>query len=161
MHMMTEKDIKDFRRGLRVIEREILLRLRQETDCCGVTFAQCHLLLALDDSRETGIQDLSETLGTDKANISRTVDSLAEAGYIYREPGMKDRRRVAVSLTSKGIEQTNAIHKLCNDEYRKLFEGLGAEEAVKVREAVGIIADVMTRWRTEKPPAGCCAEGGN
>lgn len=159
--MNETSDIREFRRRLRGIEREILLRFRHETGCCRVNFAQCHLLLALDEAPEAGIQELSESLGMDKAHVSRTVESLVESGFLQREAGTEDRRRVSVRLTEDGEAKTTAIHELCDREYRELFESVSPEERVRIGEAATLLSDVLTRWRAVSPGNGCCGNSGN
>jgi len=47
---MADSSIRSFRKGLRALERQVELALVAQTECCGVTPAQCHLLLAVEEA---------------------------------------------------------------------------------------------------------------
>lgn len=46
--------------------------------------------------------ELSEALGASRANVSRLVDELVEAGWVKRQPAAEDGRRIVLSLTAAG-----------------------------------------------------------
>ena len=80
----TELSIRDFRTNLRVLEREVELSMTSEAGCCGVTFAQCHLLLEVERRGQTSVTELAGALELDKSTLSRTVDAACRAGLIDR-----------------------------------------------------------------------------
>jgi len=46
--------------------------------------------------------ELSDALGASRANVSRLVEEMAEAGWVRRQPAAEDGRRVVLSLTPAG-----------------------------------------------------------
>jgi hypothetical protein len=41
---MNREAIRELRRHIREIEREVEFNLKDQIDCCGVSMAQCHVL---------------------------------------------------------------------------------------------------------------------
>jgi hypothetical protein len=77
--------IREFRKHLRQLEREVGYSMASETACCGVTLAQCHHLLEVDARGSTSITELATALELDKSTLSRTVDGACRAGLLSRE----------------------------------------------------------------------------
>ncbi|MCX7655110.1 MAG: MarR family transcriptional regulator [Treponemataceae bacterium] len=147
--------IRAFRRSLRALEREIGLVLERETDCCGVTVAQCHFLLEVEERRNTSLTELAEALSLDVSTVSRTADSLLAAGYINRNTDPHNRRKVSINLTEKGKAKVAAIHELCDASYHHLFTYIDTAQWGAVIEAVGLLAEALRRTRLEEPLPGC------
>ena len=149
-----------FRRDLRVLEREVARSLASETGCCGVTLAQCHLLLEVGERGSTGITELAAALELDKSTLSRTVDGLCRAGLLSRETDPGNRRHQVIRLTEAGHARTEAIHGLCDRFYSRLLERIPAGKRRAVVEAVALLGRAMQQQR-KKPGAACRpGEGG-
>ncbi len=147
--------IRRFRKNLRVLEREIARSLASETECCGVTMAQCHLLLEVAERGRTSITELSDALELDKSTLSRTVDSLWNAGLLSREAVPLDRRQQLICLTDKGREKTGAIDRLCDDSVARLFRHIPSNKRIQVRDVVAVLAGAMRKNR-ECKTGPCC-----
>ena len=104
----TSTVLTSFRRQLRVLEREVIRELEAQTDCCGVTLAQCHVLLELADSI-LSLSGLSELLSLDRSTLSRTVDGLVKAGLVERSDDPSDRRTLRLVLTPAGTAKVAYI----------------------------------------------------
>jgi len=59
-------------------------------------------------------QDLAAHSGRDKAQITRIVQNLMERGLLVREADPKDRRRLQLQLTQKGLDLQAAMHERRN-----------------------------------------------
>jgi DNA-binding MarR family transcriptional regulator len=152
----TEVDIRAFRRALRSLEREIGLTLSRETSCCGVTTAQCHFLLESEARPDASLSELAEALSLDSSTLSRTADALLGEGAILREPDPENRRRVSIRLTEGGRAKVASINALCDASYLQVLEYIDAEKRPAVVEAVGLLAEALTRKRkAEAQP--CCS----
>ncbi len=150
------KGLRHFRSGIRTLERELGLHLKDQTTCCGVTMAQCHALLELDSSGTLTVSGLAKTLGLDKSTLSRTLDSLAAAALVERTPDPDDRRALNVALTEKGQAVARRINDECDAYYRKLFQRFSTAQREKVLEAVEILAEAMRASARRLAP--CCPE---
>ena len=150
--------VRGFRADLRVLEREVVLSLAADTDCCGVSLAQCHLLLETESRGRTGVTDLAAAMELDKSTLSRTVDGMCRAGLLRRQTDPENRRRQIVSLTRKGETKAAQINTVCDATYARLFDFIPAGKRASVVEAVGLLAGAMRQMRKD-PDAACCADG--
>ena len=156
---MTEPDvsIREFRQNLRVLEREVELSMTSEAGCCGVTFAQCHLVLEVERRNRTSVTELAAILELDKSTLSRTVDAAFKAGLIDRTVDPANRRQQVISLTDRGRQTARKINGQCDESYTRLFDFIPGDERSAVVRAVALLADAM-RQKRRNPQAACCVE---
>jgi len=114
-------DLRRFRAAIRVLERELALDLRAQTSCCGVTTAQCHLLLEIDRRGPSTGGELAQALSLDKSTLSRTLDGLAAAALVERAPHPEDGRAQRITLTPGGREAVLRIDRSCDADYRRVL----------------------------------------
>ncbi len=146
---MTQGELRAFRKDLRVLEREIELTLTSQTGCCGVTVAQCHLLLEVEQAGQTSVTELAAALELDKSTLSRAVDGLCRAGLLDRVTDPSSRRQQVISLTPQGKGKADAINTLCDRFYKRLIESIPAGKREGARESVALIAGAMKTVRKE------------
>lgn len=149
--------IRDFRSNLRVLEREVELSMTSEAGCCGVTFAQCHLLLEVERRGNTSVTALAAALELDKSTLSRTVDGACRAGLIDRTVDPSSRRRQVLCLTEKGRQTAEAINSTCDASYARLFDFIPASRRLMVVQSVALLAEAM-RLKRRNPEAACCVD---
>jgi DNA-binding MarR family transcriptional regulator len=142
----TDSVLTSFRRQLRVLEREVIRELEAETSCCGVTVAQCHVLLELATSA-LSLTALAASLGLDASTLSRTVDSLAKAGLVERSEDLSDRRSLRLLLTPAGTAKVAYIDDTCNRFYAELLAGVSDEDRQHVLRGIAVMADRMRSCR--------------
>src|SRR5271157_504891 len=152
--------IREFRKNLRVLEREVELSMTSEAGCCGVTFAQCHLLLEVERRGQTSVTELASLFELDKSTLSRTVEAAHQAGLLDRTVDPTNRRQQVISLTEKGKETAGTINTLCDASYTRLFDFIPVNERKPVVHAVALLADAMRQKRRD-PEGACCAEVNN
>lgn len=157
---MTETSLRDFRRALRILEREVDLALQTQTGCCGVSSAQCHLLLAVEEAGRASIGDLASDLELDASTLSRTVDGLVKAGLAERREDPENRRRQIVSLSEAGKAKTDSINELCDRYYRRLLDFLPTPEAETLLASLPIFARALRTFRLEGEGKSCCEAPG-
>ena len=153
----TPDFIRQFRSTLRILEREIDLELKSETGCCGVSLAQCHILMEIAESPNLSISELSENFGLDKSTLSRTVDSMVESGLILRKESQGDRRAVELTLTPEGMQRVESIHALCDRYYTALFGNIADDKHSAIVESVRLLGESMRMLRKKKNGKGCCS----
>ncbi len=156
---MPESDpsIREFRAKLRALEREVELSMSSDAGCCGVTFAQCHLLLEIERRGQSNVTELASALELDKSTLSRTVDGAWKAGLLDRQVDPNSRRQQVISLTRKGRETANTINGMCDASYTRLLDFIPAAKRRTVIESVVLLADAM-RQKRKNPHAPCCAD---
>ena len=112
---MSIKTIREFRKTLRLFERELAVQ-NQSSCCCNVTVAQCHVLMELDIKDGVSLNTLATSIGLDKSTVSRTVESLVAQGLLERIIPKSNRRKKIISLTEAGKKVVMTIHS-GNDLY--------------------------------------------
>ncbi len=152
----VREDVRGFRRDLRVLEREVARSLASETGCCGVTLAQCHLLLEAGERGRTGVTELAAVLELDKSTLSRTVDGMCRAGLLSRETDPGNRRHQVIRLTAEGQARAETINGLCDRLYVRLLECIPAEKRRTVIESVALLGRAMQQIRKVRN-APCCS----
>ncbi|MRR14587.1 MarR family transcriptional regulator [archaeon] len=141
---LNKAAIREFRRHIREIEREVEFQLKDQTDCCGVTMAQCHVLMEIDDMGETSIVDLAKRLRLDTSTLSRTVDGLVREGYVAREINPSNRRFVVIGLTDKGSAKASEINEVCDRFYRGILKDMPDGQEYFL-ESVRRLSEVLNR----------------
>ncbi len=156
----SEFSVRELRRNLRALEREVQLSMASDTGCCGVSLAQCHLLLEVADRDRSRVTELAEALELDKSTLSRTVDGMCRAGLLTREVDPADRRQQILRLTEQGRAKAASINGLCDGSYTRLFDFIPKGDRAMVVRSVAILAGAMRSMR-KNPGSPCCAgEGG-
>jgi DNA-binding MarR family transcriptional regulator len=151
--------VREFRRSLRALEREVELSFASQTECCGVTSAQCHLLLELEARESASIGELAEALELDPSTMSRTADSLVRAGLVSRADDPANRRRQMLDLSPAGKKKVDYINDTCNEYYRTVLDAAGAERKGALTEAVAYLAAAIKAKRLEG--VSCCPPTAN
>jgi MarR family transcriptional regulator for hemolysin len=128
------EEIRRFRHLARRFGR-VLGALHGDAICCaGLTVAQAHLLLEIEDSDRTTIVELTRALRIGKGTVSRTVDALVDLGLVRRTPRPSDRRYNDLTLTPAGREAAAGVHKLGDDVVRRTFERIPPKERRAILE---------------------------
>ncbi len=120
--------LAQFRRGLRKV-------LADSEEICveaGLTSQRFQAMLAIASVNEAmSVGDLAAELMLKHHSCVELVDRLAQAGLIARVADAQDKRRVLLSLTSKGVQALNhlaAEHLAQLDDARgEIMRGLGLE----------------------------------
>jgi len=73
--------------------------------------------------------------GMDKSSLTRMIDDLEKKGMVFRKDDPKDRRKVLVSLTEKGLECYDYTNKL-TDEILKLLDEEDINEYLQSLEKI-------------------------
>jgi len=149
--------IRSFRRGLRLLERQVELSLASQTECCGVTQAQCHVLLEVASRHEPSVGELAEALDLDASTLSRAVDGLVKLGFIKRAEDPDNRRRYRLNLSAEGRKKVAEIDGLCDAYYEGLLSSMAKKDRELVLEVMPRFASALRAWRLSRPTPGRCS----
>jgi DNA-binding MarR family transcriptional regulator len=152
---MKKSKIRIFRKNLRKFDR--LNELLNNTCCIGVTMAQCHALLEIEELGKTTTIQLAKNLILDKSTLSRTVDSLVKLGLVERTANIADRRFTTLILTSKGVKLCNEINQANDTNYGNMLSQLTQKEVENILTNFDLfvkIANNFMKGSSEKN--GCC-----
>lgn len=153
---MNTETIRDFRKILRQLEREIGWQLKDETECCGVTVSQCHLILEIGNVGECSLIDLANTLRLDSSTLSRNIHNMVEAGLIQRNTNPDDRRYVTLTLTSAGHTIYTSIELHCNQDYQQILGFIPEDKHQQIIESFTLFTRALTQFR--EGGHSCCSD---
>ena len=74
--MVASKEVRSFRKRLRVIERAVLGNMKEESSCCGVSLSQCHILLELEEHDSTPVAELISRMVAEAEAAERRLAGL-------------------------------------------------------------------------------------
>jgi DNA-binding MarR family transcriptional regulator len=153
---MNLEMIRNFREKLRQLEREIGWQLKSDTECCGVTLVQCHIMVEIGNAGETSVIDLATVLGLDTSTLSRHINGMVNVGLLNRVLNPKDRRYVSITLTEQGHKVYQYIEDICNSKYAKVFEFIPREKHQQVLEDFNLLVDAIVEVKKTEADFGCC-----
>ena len=138
---MANQDVTKFRELLRRFERELFMQ-NNESCCSGVTLAQCHTLLEVENKGKESVTVLAKKLGLDKSTVSRTVDGLVNIGLLDRTIPAENRRMATIQLTTEGKDICQTINKT-NDNFFK--DTLSVFSDTEKSELIRLLDKVLNR----------------
>ena len=144
--MKTDK-IRSFRKILRIFERLTAQQLKEDSCCQGVTIAQCHTILEIEELGQATTVEIAKRLGLDKSTLSRTIDGLVNIGMVERSPNPSDRRYTLLSLTKKGQQTADRINRSNDDFYGQVFKNIDIKKHDEVIENFQLLALSMQQYQ--------------
>lgn len=142
---MDNKQIRAFRRDLRSFSR--ILAQQVEVCCSNVTPAQCHVLLALEESDPLSNAELAGLMQLDASTLSRTVDQLNRKGLVIRRPHPNDRRATLLELSDRGGQAAAGIHASADALYRGILEKIPEDRRSDVLRGFTQLVDAFAGWQ--------------
>ena len=96
----------------------------------GLTESSFHVLclLVASDNGMASPSELSELVGTSRANMTRILDSLVDDGLATRAVEPRDARRFAIRITPAGRKRTTQAGPRLVDPLTGAFSGLSLDE---------------------------------
>lgn len=150
---MTRSQIRQFRRSLRRFERLVTYQFKNCS--CGVTFAQCLILLEIEEHGQATMGQLATQLRLDGSTLSRTVDGLVRSGLAERVNDDHDRRVVRMRLTPEGSSVCEAIHKENDACCRQLMQKIPESRRGAVIRNFETLVQAFLDWEADQPGQGC------
>lgn len=155
---METKELHEFKQAIRGLEREFFLKLKQETESCGVTLSQRHIITEIGERKETSIVELSSILGLDPSTLSRNISNMVNLGLVNRYVTPKDRRYVTLTLTEKGQAIYDTINTIYNSYYNKIFELIPEENQMQVINSFELFYDATQELKYRSNSFKECTE---
>ncbi len=121
---MDSQRVREFCRNLRRLEYLAVAQLREDSSCHGITVAQCHCLLAVDQLGRPSQNEVAEWLCLDKSSLSRTVEGLVQIGLLVRVTDERDRRVYRLCLTEQGEKTCDVVNSANDAVYARALDRL-------------------------------------
>ncbi|MCB9017834.1 MAG: MarR family transcriptional regulator [Prevotellaceae bacterium] len=96
--------IKDIYKALYAVEKEFA----KEFD---MTINEAMLLCCMKDGQPHAANEISEFIGLSNSRVSKIIMSVEEKGWIKREIGMEDKRKMIFSLSKEGEKIVESMKK--------------------------------------------------
>lgn len=128
--------IQMFREYTRQLECHLGYMNQADCCCCGVSQAQCFLIVEIGRKPGISVKELAEILRTDKSSISRSVEELVQKGFVERRPSREDRRYVELRLLQKGQERFEKIEHDMYFKFKEVWDRIPTEKQGQVLEAL-------------------------
>src|SRR5919112_2557502 len=126
--------------ALRVSVARLSRRLRSERDPQNeLSVGQLSVLGALLRNGECSVGELAQHERVQPPSMTRTVNCLAEGGYVVRRPHPTDGRQVVVALSEKGSATLAADRRRRDAWLAQRLRELTPEERAVLRQAAPIL----------------------
>jgi DNA-binding MarR family transcriptional regulator len=125
----------------------------REQICCGkVSAAQCILLQTLLEG-EWDVSSLAAHTRVTKGAMTRLIDGLEKRGWVIRDKGPDDGRRVVVSLTSDGKKEARQLSRLTEQSIATILGGVPVAERSQVVRGIRLLRRAAEQARAR---LDCC-----
>jgi len=122
--------------SIRRLSRGLRLAAQETQSVAGVSAAQLFVLRTLEDGEPASVSQLAERTLTDRSSVASVVERLLQAKLVSRSPSASDKRRAAITITTKGRAVVrkapaapttlilNALNEMSSRELKPLAENL-------------------------------------
>lgn len=99
--------------------------------------------LATNRDKKLGPSQLSNSLHMSRPRITATISALKKKGFVFTEQDKKDRRRLSITITEKGLEFVIKKQEKVEENFEYFINGLGEEDSIELIRIVNLAADLM------------------
>ena len=121
----------------RMIDRESARQLAEQS---GLTLAEWRVLAYAGSSERTSAAEICAAFDVDRAEVSRAVARLVEAGLLRREPDEANRKRMMLALTDPGRVLYQETRTRRVDYFRQILAPLDPAERERFDEMLRRVA---------------------
>lgn len=89
--------------------------------------------------------DIAKTLHIDKSYLSRLIKRFYKNGLIEKDKSDEDKRATYIALTKKGVEETERLICVTNNQIRAKISGLSSAECEKLCNALDTVVLILGR----------------
>lgn len=91
-------------------------------------------------------KELLEVLTLKSGSVSETVKKLENQGFITKEKDKKDKRRINITITDKGVEYLEENMKINSEQEKILFTSLSEKEQEDLKR---ILEKLFSDWESK------------
>jgi len=106
---------------------------------------QTHILMCLNENCDKSMSEISLLTGLEKSSFTRSVDCLVRNGFITRSALENDRRKIRLSLTSKGTTAAKRIKNDFNSYLDSLITDFSEKDKREFFESLETISKYMIK----------------
>ena len=140
---MVDSGSQTLRELTRALVRNLSILEIRDASCCGVTVAQCHVIVEIGRKGRMSLVGLAGLFGLDRSTTSRKMNSLVEADLISWDLDIQNRGYVIIQLTEKGKALFNHIEGSREDYFQKIFGSIPQSKRTQVLESTTLLMDAV------------------
>lgn len=106
------------------------------SDRFNLSMAEWRILGQLAYNGSSTVAELAQRTLTDKAQISRSVQALADRGLVLREAHESDARRVVLTLSKRGVDHVKKVYPHRDGFNDELMAQLSQQERKSLNSAI-------------------------
>lgn len=129
--------------SLRQIIQAIDLHSKYLAKNYNLTGPQLLILRKIAHGRETSIGGIAKEVSLSQATVTSIIDRLEKLKYVQRKRSEKDKRRVIVTLTQRGMEKLKKNPSLLQEHFMTEFEKLQDWEQTLILSSIQRVASMM------------------
>ncbi len=138
--------------ALRRIIRATDLHSKKLSKTSGLTSPQLLILQTLRDNSDLTVGQVAKQVSLSQATVTTIVDRLERGGYVYRERGTADKRKVYVYLTDKAFETLVDAPKPLQDDFVRQYQDLHDWEQTMILSSLERVAYMMDAQHIDAAP---------
>ena len=114
---------------------------------------QLRVLVMVSNEQGLSVNEVARGLGVNASNASRTCERLVASGLLNRDEHADDRRRVVLTLTSKGRKLVRSVMDRRRDELMSVIARMAPADRRKLGQALTAFNVAAARVFVEQDPA--------
>ena len=138
--------------ALRRIIRATDLHSKQLSTVSGLTSPQLLILQTLLHHGELTVGDVARRVSLSQATVTTIIDRLSKRGFVVRERGSADKRKVFVHLTEQAIEALVDAPRPLQDSFVQQFQDLRDWEQSMILTSLERVAHMMDAQHIDASP---------
>lgn len=99
--------------------------------------------LVSNKNKEFGPSELSKILHVSRPRITMTIATLKEKNLVKTESDQKDRRRIKVQSTDKGIKYIKSKQRKVEENLEEFIHGIGEKDTLELIRIIDLAASLM------------------
>ncbi len=135
---MSEEPTILFDFYIRHVWHRVSRMYNQKAAEAGITMSMGFILMNVDKEGTPSTQ-LGPRMGMEPTSLSRTLKTMEDKGYIYRQEDGIDKRKVLIFLTINGVEKRRLVRDFLLEFNDKLFAKIAPGKAKVFMEVMGKI----------------------
>ena len=111
----------------------------------GVQEAQFRILGLLIKEGTRSMSALGNRLFISRPYMTNLVDTLIKDGYVERNPDMKDRRVINITITERGIRQMENARYLYKERVKSIISNLDLQDLTTLCSSSEKVASILSK----------------
>ena len=135
----------------RMIERELNRAMQASVN---ISVAEWRVLALTCTNGKSSAAEVIQAYEADRAQVSRAVASLLEAGLVERRAAAGNGRRKDITASPRGREVFETVHRMRQAYFAAILRDFGPEDLRSFDAMLGLIAQRVDEQRTPGEAAG-------